>query len=340
MEVKNIMTTNELIKKLFIAFSKKDDDEFFKLGEELINLEKRKKHNIVAKELKEALYSKNHSRVTSEKRFRTDMPIPRDNDTGFPLLEIKQYELEWEQLILTEKTNYALKQIVLGFKSYEVLATYNLKPKNKVLFCGLPGTGKTFSAQVISSYLGIPLVYVNFDAIISSYLGETASNLRKVFDFISNGIWVVLFDEVDIIGKNRDDQHETGEIKRVVNNFLQMIDNYEGNSLIMASTNHPHILDPAIWRRFDEVINFELPDRFERKSLMNLYLKPIKKAKDIDVEYLSDGTEGFSPSDLKSMCRDAITHAIINERDTLNNSDLKYSLDRFKERIDLKMGNK
>lgn len=334
------MTTNELIKKLFIAFSKKDEEEFYKLGEEIINLEKRKKHNIVAKELKEALYSKNHSRNTSEKRFRTNMPIPRDNDSGFPLLEIKQFELEWEQLILSEKTNYALKQIVLGFKSYEVLATFNLKPKNKVLFSGMPGTGKTFSAQVISSYLGLPLVYINFDAIISSYLGETASNLRKVFEFISNGIWVVLFDEVDIIGKNRDDQHETGEIKRVVNNFLQMIDNFEGDSMILASTNHPHILDPAIWRRFDEVINFELPNQDERMSLINLYLKPIKKETEINVSFVCEETEGFSPSDLKSMCRDAITHAIINERDTLTNNDLIYSLERYRERIDMRTINK
>lgn len=326
-------TTSELIKKLFLAFSKKDDDEFYKIGEELINLEKRKKHHFVAKELKEALYSQNNGRLNSEKRFRSNMPIPRDNDTGFPLLSIEQYDLDWDSLILSEKIKYELKQIVQGFRSYEVLATYNLKPKNKVLFCGLPGTGKTFTAQVLSSYLGLPLVYINFDAIISSYLGETATNLRKVFDFISNGIWVVLFDEVDIIGKNRDDQHETGEIKRVVNNFLQMIDNFKGDSLIIASTNHPHILDPAIWRRFDEVINFELPERKERASLIKLYLKPLKKEKDLDIELLSRETEGFSPSDIKTMCRDAMIHAIISERDTLENRDLKYSLEKFKVRL-------
>ena len=326
-------TTSELIKKLFLAFSKKDDDEFYKIGEELINLEKRKKHHFVAKELKEALYSQNNGRLNSEKRFRSNMPIPRDNDTGFPLLSIEQYDLDWDSLILSKKIKYELKQIVQGFRSYEVLATYNLKPKNKVLFCGLPGTGKTFTAQVLSSYLGLPLVYINFDAIISSYLGETATNLRKVFDFISNGIWVVLFDEVDIIGKNRDDQHETGEIKRVVNNFLQMIDNFKGDSLIIASTNHPHILDPAIWRRFDEVINFELPERKERASLIKLYLKPLKKEKDLDIELLSRETEGFSPSDIKTMCRDAMIHAIISERDTLENRDLKYSLEKFKERL-------
>jgi SpoVK/Ycf46/Vps4 family AAA+-type ATPase len=337
MEVK-FMATNEIIKKLFYAFSKKDEDEFFKYAEELIELEQRKKHNIVAKELKEALYNKKTNiNGHSERRFKTNKPIPRDNDTGFPLLEIKEYDyLEWEQLILSEKTKYDLEQIVQGFKAYEVLATYNLRPKSKILFCGLPGTGKTFSAQVISSVLRLPLVYVNFDAIISSYLGETASNLRKVFEFIKDDFWVVLFDEFDIIGKNRDDQHETGEIKRVVNNFLQMLDNFEGDSLIIASTNHPHILDPAIWRRFDEVINFDLPADEERYGLLKLSLKSLKKSKDIDFDSAVIATKSFSPSDIKSMCRDAMTHAILSGRDTVTNQDLVYSLQKYSDRLELR----
>jgi SpoVK/Ycf46/Vps4 family AAA+-type ATPase len=336
-EVKSL-TTNEIIKKLFIAFSKKDEDEFYKLAEELIELEKRKKHNILAKELKEALYYKNSNiHGQKEKRFRTNKPIPRDNDTGFPLLEIKKFDyLDWEQLILSDKTKYELEQIIRGYKSYEILATYNLRPKSKILFCGLPGTGKTYSAQMISSILHIPLVYVNFDAIISSYLGETASNLRKVFDFIKDDLWVVLFDEVDIIGKNRDDHHETGEIKRVVNNFLQMLDNFDGDSLIIASTNHPHILDPAIWRRFDEVIQFDLPEANQRYKMLVQFLKPLKKEDNINFDYIVEETENFSPSDLKSMCKEAMINAILNGRDTVTNSDLNYSVNRFKERLELR----
>jgi len=330
------LSTNELIKKLFIAFSKKDESEFYKYAEELIDLEKRKKHNILAKELKEALYSNINGQAKKERRFRTNKPIPRDNDTGFPLLEIKQYdELDWEQLILPEKTKYELEQIIKGYKSNEILATYNLRPKTKVLFCGLPGTGKTFSAKVISCVLGLPLVLVNFDAIISSYLGETASNLRKVFDFIKDDFWVVLFDEFDIIGKNRDDHHETGEIKRVVNNFLMMLDNFEGESLIIASTNHPHILDPAIWRRFDEVVNFPLPEPEQREQMLNLFLKPIKKD-DINYKMIVKETDNFSPSDLKSMCKDAMLHAILGGRDTLTNNDLIYSINKYKERLELR----
>lgn len=330
------MTSTDILRKLFMAFGKKDEDEFYRLAEELIDLEKRKKHNIVAKELKEALYSTNKNFDSKHKRYKPNAPIPRDNDSGFPLLEIKEFQLGWEQLILSQETKCVLEQIINEFRTAEILATYNMSPMSKVLFCGEPGTGKTFSAQVLSSVLQIPLVYVRFDAIISSYLGETATNLRKVFDYIKNGMWVVLFDEVDIIGKNRDDHYESGEIKRVVNNFLQMLDNFEGESLIIAATNHPHILDPAIWRRFDEVINFELPSIDDRYHLLNLYLKPIKKHGEIDLELLSKKTENFTPSDLKSMCKEAMKHAIVNGRDVLTPSDLEYAYSRFKQRFEIR----
>ncbi len=330
------LTSTEIIKKLFIAFSEQDEDEFYQFAEDYINLERRKKHNIVARELKEALYNHDTKFSMRKNRYKTNMPIPRDNDNGFPLFEIKEYYLGWEQLILSDKTKYVLNQIVDEIQALEVLATYNLRPKNKVLFCGEPGTGKTFSAQVLSSVLQLPLIVVRFDAIISSYLGETATNLRKVFDFIGNGRWIVLFDEVDIIGKNRDDHHETGEIKRVVNNFLQMLDNFEGDSLIIAATNHPHILDPAIWRRFDEVISFELPDDTARLQILQLYLKSIKKDSDIDLELLSKKTKDFTPSDLETMCKEAMKHAIVSGRDVLTERDLEFAYSRFINRFEIR----
>ena len=194
------MTNTDIIKKLFLCFAKEDKEEFYHLAEEYIEQEKKKKHNIVAKELKDVLYSSKFSNKSIVGRnYKNSIPIPRDSEKGFPLVEIKEYDFDWDSLIVDEKILLILKQIVREFHDSDILATYNLKPKNKILFCGSPGTGKTFSAQIISSVLNIPLIYVRFDAIISSYLGETAANLRKVFDFIESGVWIVLFDEVDII---------------------------------------------------------------------------------------------------------------------------------------------
>lgn len=322
------MTTSELIKQLFLSFSNKDNDSFEIAAREYIEREKRKKHNIVAKDLEKALYNTNNMPI-SERRFKNTIPIPRDTEKGFPLLEIQHFDKNFDSLLITEETKEQLERVIKEFKDSDILATYNLQYKKKILLCGKPGTGKTFSAQIISSVLNIPLIYIRFDAIISSYLGETAGNLRKVFDFIENGTWIVLFDEFDIIGKNRDDNHEHGEIKRVVNNFLQMLDNIKGESIILAATNHQNILDPAIWRRFDDVVYYDLPDEKIRYQLFEIYLKSIKREDDIDLVKFSKTTKGLSPADIKMITEEAMKSAIINSKNVISMNDIEISVNKF-----------
>jgi SpoVK/Ycf46/Vps4 family AAA+-type ATPase len=325
------MTTSELIKQLFLSYSNKDNESFELAAREYIEREKRKKHNIVAKDLEKALYNTG-GLPTSQKRFKNNIPIPRDTEKGFPLLEIQHFDKNFDHLIISKETKDQLVQVIREFKDSDILATYNLEYKKKILLCGKPGTGKTFSAQIMSSVLNIPLIYIRFDAIISSYLGETAGNLRKVFDFIEHGTWIVLFDEFDIIGKNRDDNHEHGEIKRVVNNFLQMLDNVKGNSIILAATNHQNILDPAIWRRFDDVVYYNLPDEKSRCQLFEIYLKSIKRDKDIDLVQFSQITKGLSPADIKMITEEAMKFAIINSRSSISMNDIEFAASKFLRR--------
>jgi SpoVK/Ycf46/Vps4 family AAA+-type ATPase len=329
------MTTSDLIKKLFLSFHDKDNDAFYQAAREYIEHEKRKKHAIVAKELEKALYAANGFSERG-KRFKNTIPIPRDTEKGFLLLEIQHFDISMDSLLICSETKQQLEQIVKEFKDADVFATYNLQNKKKVLLCGRPGTGKTFSARIVSSVLQIPLVYVRFDSIISSYLGETATNLRKVFDFIESGTWIVLFDEFDIIGKNRDDSHEHGEIKRVVNNFLQMLDNIKGDSLILAATNHQYMLDPAIWRRFDDVIYYELPDEHIRKTLFELYLRPVKKDPDIDLPKAVTLTKGLSPADVKMITEEAMKLSILDSRPCLTQSDIETAIHKFSRREKVK----
>jgi len=324
------MTSNELIKQLIISFNSKDYDAFFNAAREYIEREKRMKHTQVAKELEKVLFEKNlSSNSFAERRFKNSLPIPRDSEKGFPLLEIRQCDESWESLILPQGIKSQLDQIIREFKDADVLATYNLKYKQKILLCGKPGTGKTFTARLVSALLNIPLVYVRFDAIISSYLGETAANLRKVFDYIEQGIWIVLFDEFDIIGKNRDDSHEHGEIKRVVNNFLQMLDNSDGSSIIFAATNHQYMLDPAIWRRFDDVVYYPLPDTETRNQLLELFLRPIGRADGINTQKIAKMTEALSPADIKMIAEEAMKLSIMDSRNKIEMTDLENATNKF-----------
>lgn len=335
------MNANDLIKQLLLSFNNNDKEAFLSTAREYIEREKRMKHTQVARELEKVLFDRTiNSTSFPERRFKNILPIPRDSEKGFPLLEVKQNEDSYEDLILNDNVKSQLDQIIKEFKDSDILATYNLSYKKKILLCGKPGTGKTYTAKIVSSLLNIPLVYIRFDSIISSYLGETATNLRKVFDYIEEGTWIVLFDEFDIIGKNRDDIHEHGEIKRVVNNFLQMMDNYDGTSILFAATNHQYLLDPAIWRRFDDVLFYELPNLETRQRLFERYLKSLKREQNIDLTSIINKSEGLSHADIKMIAIEAMKLSIIDARNNLTEDDLNRALDKFLSREKLRVASK
>ncbi len=326
------MNSKKLI-EMVEAFVSKDNDAVYKIANEVIEDEEKKKHHLLASQLKRILME-NPSAMNTNITLNQQIPtIPRDNEKGFRLLDVRKFFLDWNDTILTKNTEEILKRIVKELENEDILATYGLKPKRKILFYGPPGTGKTLTAKVMSSVIGYPLVYIRFESVISSYLGETASNLRKIFDYIEKGRWVVLFDEFDIIGKQRDDPTEHGEIKRVVNNFMLMLENYEGDSVIIASTNHPQLLDIGVWRRFDEIAYFDLPDKERRKKIFGKYLNVMKKNKNFNVNQFLDETEGFSGADIEQVCVEALKTAILNGEDSV-------SLDYLKEATSKKIETK
>lgn len=321
---------SEKLVNLFRAFTKGDSDSFHRIALETIEDEKRKKHHLLAKQLENTL--RENSVSTNLNGVKQIAPIPRDNEKGFRLLDVQKLYLDWSDIILSPDTETHLKQIIEEFQKDDLLATYGLRPKTKVLFYGPPGTGKTLCAKVLSSVIGYPLVSVRFDSVISSYLGETASNLRKVFDYIENGRWIVLFDEFDIIGKQRDDPTEHGEIKRVVNNFMLMLENYNGDSLLISSTNHPQLLDVAVWRRFDDVIFFNLPDKARRMKIFEKYLRVMKKEDNFNLTVILDKTDKFSGSDIEQACLEALKRTILQGDDLLSLDTLTDSVKRQKKR--------
>jgi len=324
------MARSDQIRALFKAFMKRDDDAFLGSARDLIEEERQKGHSTLADSLQRIL---NNGSV-QQQAFKLPNDIPVDRERGLPLAHIEQPEFGWERVILKANLETTLKDIVTEYRKREVFRTYGLDMKKKILFFGPPGCGKTITAKVMAGVLGLPLVYVRFDSVVSSYLGETAANLRKIFDFVSRGQWVVLFDEFDAIGKGRDNPYEHGELKRVVNTLLQLMDGFRGDSLLIAATNHWDLLDSAIWRRFDEICYFDKPNKEERVSLLSRLFTSFDH-RQLDIRKVAQQLQGMTGDDIERICIDAIKISILDNRKEILQSDLEDALKKHKSRLSL-----
>lgn len=328
------MTRGEILRKLFKSFSRNERNEFLAAAQELIEEEKNKSNVLLARDLEKLLHNSNgHTKPLSSNLApaKSFPEPPKDKDTGLALLDVKRFDLTWDHIVLSEKIFDILQGIVLENRRQDILAAYNLKPKNKLLFCGLPGCGKTQTAKVLSSVLSLPLVYVNLTAVFSSYLGETATNLQKIFTYIEQGEWLVLFDEFDAIARDRDSLNEHGEVKRLVNSLLQLIDNATNQSIFVAATNHEKLLDSAVWRRFDEVILFDNPSIELRTAILSRYLSGIRYT-NINLSTFAERLENATGADIERICSDAIKAVILRGERTLMADDLEVAIGRFLER--------
>jgi SpoVK/Ycf46/Vps4 family AAA+-type ATPase len=268
------MAEGRLLRKLIRAGSHADPEEFRTAAEELIRLERDKKHHLLANDLERILYGERSSGLRPRPPIIQD--FPKDRERGLALLELREPVRDLNDIVLSDENRSVLQETLLEQSRTDLLASYGLRPISRLLFCGPPGCGKTLATEVLATELGLQLATVRFDAVVSSFLGETASNLRKVFDFLATHRCVALFDEFDAIGKEREDPTEHGELKRVVNSFLQMVDAYRGPSLLVAATNHERVLDKAIWRRFDEVMFFDKPNLEQIRQLLLVKLRGVR----------------------------------------------------------------
>jgi len=274
------------------------------------------------------LYGEQSAPTVSSKKLIQDLPV--DKERGLPLLDIKQPQRSLDEIILPNQSFIAIEELLEEHRRQDVLRSYGMQASSRVIFYGPPGCGKTLAAEVIAFEMDYPLAIVRLDALVSSYLGETAANLRKVFDFIAKTPLVVLFDEFDAIGKERSDSGEHGELRRVVNAVLQMMDAYRGQSLILAATNHEQILDSAIWRRFDETIEFPLPNEIQLVEILKLKLRGIRRQFELDDEKLLNSFIDLSGADVERVIRRAIKRMILKNQEFLSIKDIKTSLEREK----------
>ncbi len=330
-------TAGELVRKLILAQRKGDVAAFQAVAEEYIAEERRKNHHVLARELERALEYTKSSNGKAPTNFLNgslsllglpEHDLPQDKDRNSPLVEVIEPCRELDDLVLTPSVRDGLNRIILEQRKADLLSSYGLRASGKILFCGPPGCGKTVAAETIANALYLPLVLVRFDAVISSYLGETAANLRRVFTFARSRKMVMLFDEFDAIGKHRTAVEEHGELKRVVNSFLQLLDGFRGDSLLIAATNHQGLLDSALWRRFDEIVAFDLPDAATIIEVLRRNFRQIGIAPGIVLAELVGDLLGCSHADIERIAQEAVKQSILNGHNRIQLNTLEQAIQR------------
>lgn len=324
------MNMGLILRKLFSAYVSDDPSEFLKIGEEIIEEEERKNNKSLARDLREILYNR-HIRYY-DKNCRKTLEIPCNKKHGIPLIEPKIFQRNWSDISIDEDNKRRLEKIIHENITKSILKTYGLNPSQKVLLCGPAGCGKMLAAEVLSSLLIYPMAYIRLDGLISSNVDEISLNLRKIFDFISKGEWLVFFESFDIFGKrpyNLINNRSTFELTSIL---LQLLDNYEGDSLIIAAAEYPELLDESLRQKFDEIIFFDLPDSRNLKEILKKQLRSFK-TKNIDYDKLVIQADRLPPEDIEIICIKAIKDAIFARRDYVDHADLEFSIERHKERL-------
>jgi SpoVK/Ycf46/Vps4 family AAA+-type ATPase len=303
------MATSEQIKTLIRSHFNDNREQFYSIALQIAAHEARQGHNDLAHEIRELI-----DKAKKTKSRKNILVFPQDlNGLIFTI----QPELSLSSLIVDDTLKKRIVRIITEFRQKSKLNNYGLSHRRKILLAGAPGTGKTMTAKVLSSEFKQLLHVIQMDRLVTKFMGETGAKLRLIFDKIQEMPGVYLFDEFDAIGGERDSRNDVGEMRRVLNAFLQFIENDVSNNLIIAATNNPRLLDRALFRRFDDVLHYELPKQEGRFRLITNLLHsfsdnnfPFKKAAKI--------SENLSHAEIDHVCRDAIKLTVLNNKNMVN----------------------
>ena len=317
------MATAEQLKALLKSHADGDDDRFLSIAMQVAAHAARQGHARLAQELKSLIdEAKERQGAPTARRGPgglTPLAQPRGELAG--LITAAYPETSLADMVLDDSTKARLQRVLKEHRQLAKLQEHGMRPRSRLLLIGPPGSGKTMTASALAGEMRLPLFTIVLDGLITRYMGETAAKLRLVFDAIRSVRGVYLFDEFDAIGGRREATNDVGEIRRVLNSFLQFLEQDESNSLILAATNHPELLDRALFRRFDDVISYDVPSG-------DLVVRALKSrlgsfaTRRIDWRKLGEAARGLSYAELTRAANDAVKEAVLDDRSEITTAAL------------------
>lgn len=317
------MTSARHLVALLQSHLEGDDEQFLTVAMQAAANEARQGHGKLAQQLRE-LVDESRARAQSGKsavRQRGPVPLAQPRGDLANLIAAQYSETRLSSMVLASALEQRLRRVLTEHRQQQRLRSHGLRPRRKLLLLGPPGAGKTMTAAALAGELHTPLFTIVLDGLMTKFMGETAAKLRLVFDAIRETRGVYFFDEFDAIGAKRTERNDVGEIRRVLNSFLQFLEVDDSDSLIIAATNHPELLDPALYRRFDDVIEYSLPNREIAQRILENRLSSFK-TKGVDWPAAVAAGAGLSQAEFALAAEDAAKQALLDDRETVTAEDL------------------
>lgn len=317
------MATAEQIKALLRSHASGDEEHFRAVAMQIAAHSARKGNTLLAQELRDLVDKARHGQTpVSSPRA---VPIARPAGELAGLISANYPSTTLADMVLDAEVAHHLAEVVRQYRQRDLLRSHGLSPKRKLLLIGPPGCGKTMSASAIAGECGLPLMFVQLHTLITKYMGETAAKLHLVFDAMSQTRGVYLFDEFDALGAERDLRNDVGEIRRVLNSFLQFLERDDSESIIVAATNFVGMLDKALFRRFDDVIEYHRPTRGMARALVENRLTSFDLSQ-VNWRKLAPSFGNLSHGDITRACEEAARNAVLAKRHELDTLALQRSM--------------
>ena len=315
------MASADQLKALIKSHLEGDEQRFYSVAMQVAAHEAKLGHGKLAEELRILIDE-------AKKSYSSGKPVPISRPRGelANLLTVTYPKVRLGAMILDDTLAQQIDRVILEQRNADRLIKHGLAPRRKLLLIGPPGTGKTMTASVLAGELGIPLFQIRLDGLITKYMGETAAKLRQIFEATDLTRGVYFFDEFDAIGSQRGFTNDVGEIRRVLNSFLQMIEQDRSHSLIVAATNHAEILDRALFRRFDDVLHYGLPGQPQIGELLKNRLSRFTD-EGVSWAQLAKVASGLNYAEITRVADDVLKAALIDERERLSEVDIRVVLE-------------